>query len=96
MTEQVDAQVAVPQQEQPRGPVTRIRVTVNRQPVELPDRELTGLQIKVEAIGQGVDIQQDFPLSVMRGGQYVAVGDQEPIRVHAGEEFLAVAPDDNS
>jgi len=94
VTEQVAAQVTVPQQGS--RPARRIQVSVNRQPVELPDREMTGLEIKIEAIDQGVEIQQNFPLSVKRGHKYVAVGDQETIRVHAGEEFLAVPPDDNS
>jgi hypothetical protein len=73
-----------------------IRVTVNNQAVELPEREVTGLEIKQDAISQGVQIQLNFPLSVKHGDRYVPVGDDEPIRVHEGEKFLAVAPDDNS
>jgi hypothetical protein len=73
-----------------------IRVTVNNQAVDLPEREVTGLEIKQDAISQGVQIQLNFPLSVKRGDRYVPVGDNEPIRVHEGEKFLAVAPDDNS
>lgn len=82
------------------GPAQRrpptIRVTVNRQPVDLPDRELTGMQIKEAAIGQHVEIQPDFPLSVKRGGRFEPVGDNQQVRVHEHEEFLAVPPDDNS
>jgi hypothetical protein len=73
-----------------------IRVTVNNQPVDLPDREVTGLEVKEDAIGQGVQIQLNFPLSVKHGDRYVPVGDDEAIRPHEGEKFLAVAPDDNS
>lgn len=73
-----------------------VRVTVNNQPVELPDREVTGLAIKQAAIDQGVEIQMNFALSVKRGDRYLPVGDDEPVRPHAGEKFLAVAPDDNS
>ncbi len=73
-----------------------IRVTVNNQAVDLPEREVTGLEIKQDAISQGVQIQLNFPLSVKHGDRYVPVGDDEPIRVHEGEKFLAVAPDDNS
>jgi hypothetical protein len=73
-----------------------IRVTVNNQPVDLPEREVTGLEVKEDAIGQGVQIQLNFPLSVKHGDRYVTVGDDEAIRPHEGEKFLAVAPDDNS
>jgi hypothetical protein len=73
-----------------------VHVEVNNQPVELPDREVTGLEIKQAAIGQGVDIQLSFALSVKRGDRYAPVGDDDRVRPHDGEKFLAVAPDDNS
>lgn len=73
-----------------------VEVTVNRQPVELPAREQTGLQIKLAAIEQGVAIQPTFQLSVKHGQRYEVIGDTDTIEVHQGEEFLAVAPDDNS
>jgi len=73
-----------------------VRATVNNQPVELPDHEVTGREIKQGAINQGVQIQLNFALSVKRGDRYVPVGDDERIRPHEGEQFLAVAPDDNS
>lgn len=73
-----------------------VRVTVNRQPVELPDRDLTGVEIKQAAIEQGVAIQATFQLSVRRGRRYEVVGDADVVRVKRDEEFLAVAPDDNS
>jgi hypothetical protein len=72
-----------------------IRVTVNRQPVDLPDREVTGLEVKQAAIAQRVQIQLDFQLSV-KHDRYEVIGDTETITVHENEEFLAVAPDDNS
>lgn len=81
---------------QARAAHRAIRVTVNNQAVDLPDREVTGLEIKQDAIDQGVQIQLNFPLSVKQGDRYVPVGDGETIRVHEGEKFLAVAPDDNS
>jgi hypothetical protein len=73
-----------------------VRVTVNRFPVELPDREVTGVQIKQAAIAQGVAIQASFQLSVRRGRRYEVVGDADVVKVKRDEEFLAVAPDDNS
>ncbi len=73
-----------------------ITVTVNGQPVTLPDREVTGLEVKQAAIAQGVAIGLDFQLSVKHGNRYQVVDDTDPIKVHQGQEFLAVAPDDNS
>ncbi|RAY15027.1 hypothetical protein DPM19_09770 [Actinomadura craniellae] len=73
-----------------------VRITVNHQPVVLPDRATTGMGIKLEAIRQGVLIEPNFVLSVRQGNHFVPVGDDEAINVHRDEDFLAVAPDDNS
>jgi hypothetical protein len=72
------------------------QITVNGQPVEMTSHRVTGLEVKEAAIAGGVPIQLDFQLSVKRGGHYDLVGDSDPIEIHRGEEFLAVAPDDNS
>ncbi|WP_163508182.1 multiubiquitin domain-containing protein [Fodinicola acaciae] len=77
-------------------PPTRITVTVNGDPVILTDRRMTGTQIKAAAVEQGADLQQDFQLSVKRGHHYDVVGNDEVITVHEGEEFIAVATDENS
>ncbi|MFD4660306.1 multiubiquitin domain-containing protein [Kitasatospora sp. NPDC058444] len=74
-----------------------VTVKVNNQDVTLPDREVTGLEIKQAAISQGLPIDVGFQLSVKRShGRYEVVDDDEPIRVHTHQEFLAVPPDDNS
>jgi len=74
-----------------------VTVTVNNQPVALPDREVTGLEIKQAAIAQGLPIDAGFQLSVKRShGRYEVVDDAERIRVHPRQDFLAVPPDDNS
>lgn len=73
-----------------------IPVTVNGQRIEIPDREVTGLEVKVAAIEQGVPIEVGFQLSVREGRRYQVVGDNDPIRVRPKQEFIAVAPDDNS
>ena len=78
-----------------RHPV-RVEVTVNMQQVILTAHRLTGLQIKQEAIAHGVAIQADFQLSVKDGHRFRVVGDTDEIEVHEHQEFLAVAPDDNS
>jgi len=73
-----------------------VEVTVNGQAVELPERHMTGLEIKRTAIAQGVLLEEPFQLSVKRGQRYQVVGDDERVTVHPRLEFLAVAPDDNS
>ncbi|RKN38661.1 multiubiquitin domain-containing protein [Micromonospora endolithica] len=77
-------------------PPRTITVSVNNQQVELPERRLTGLDIKQAAIAQGVHIQPNFQLSVKRGNRYEVIGDDDTVTVHPRQEFLAVAPDDNS
>ncbi|WP_194820972.1 multiubiquitin domain-containing protein [Micromonospora sp. S-DT3-3-22] len=77
-------------------PPRTIRVSVNNQQVELPERRVTGRDIKQAAVAQGVHIQPNFQLSVKRGNRYEVIGDDDTITVHPHQEFLAVAPDDNS
>lgn len=73
-----------------------VTVVVNNQRVVLTEHPMTGLEIKQAAIAQGVAIEVGFQLSVKRGNRYHVVKDDEPVAVHKGQEFLAVAPDDNS
>jgi hypothetical protein len=77
-------------------PPKDVTVQVNNQPVVLPEHKMTGLEIKQTAIEQGVAIEVGFQLSGKHGNRYKVVGDTEQITVHKGQEFLAVAPDDNS
>jgi len=76
--------------------VHTVEVSINRQPVQLPEREMTGLEIKQTAIAQGVAIGENFQLSIKQGDHYQVVGDTDEIRVHPHQEFICVAPDDNS
>lgn len=73
-----------------------IHVTVNTQPVTLNERRMTGLQIKKAAIAQGVALDVGFQLSVKQGHRFKVLGDADVVAVHEGQEFLAVAPDDNA
>ena len=74
-----------------------ITITVNEHKVVLTKAEQTGLSIKEAAIRQKVAIQLDFVLSIERGGgRTELVGDNEPIKVHDAERFLAIPNDDNS
>ena len=75
----------------------KIDVTVNDKPVVLEDTKQTGASVKKAAIEQGVDIKEDFVLSIeLGGGKTKLVKDDEEIEVHDGERFLAIENDDNS
>jgi hypothetical protein len=74
-----------------------IEVRVNNRPVRLPDREVTGLEIKQAAIEQGVCIELDFVLSELREHRPArVVGDADTVRITKHSRFSAVAGDDNS
>jgi hypothetical protein len=72
-------------------------VTVNTRPVPLPDRSVTGMQIKQAAIAAGLPIDAGFVLLVdEHDGRDRVVGDDEVIKVNKNSTFTAIAPDDNS
>jgi hypothetical protein len=74
-----------------------IAILVNEKKVVLDKERQTGMSIKQAAIAQGVAIQTDFVLSIERGGgKTELIGDDEAIKVHDGERFLAIPNDDNS
>ena len=75
----------------------KIEVTLNDKPMVLEGSKQTGERIKKAAIEQGVNIKQDFVLSIERGGgKTELVGDDKPIEVHPKDRFLAIENDDNS
>jgi hypothetical protein len=74
-----------------------VDVHVNERPVQLPDRTVTGAQIKQAAIAQGVPIQPDFVLVEELGKDRTKViGDHDTVRVNKHSRFLANDGDDNS
>lgn len=89
---------AVRKPEKPDEPKTHpVDVHVNERPVELPDRSVTGAQIKQAAIAQGVPIQPDFVLVEELGhGRTKVIGDEDTVRVNKQSRFLANDGDDNS
>jgi len=78
-----------------REPVT---VTVNTKPVKLPSHRVTGLEIKKEAIAQGVDIQLDFQLVEEAHDDHPAhdISDDTKITVNKHSKFTANDVDDDS
>lgn len=74
-----------------------ITVTVNKKPVVLDERRMTGTAIKAAAIVQGVAIQQEFVLfEVKPSGHLKQIGDHDEVTLQDGDALQAVAPDDNS
>jgi hypothetical protein len=74
-------------------------VQMNYHSLRLRGHQLTGLQIKEQAIVAGVPhIQPNFHLTVERAGHDTehTIGDAEEWAVHDGDCFTAVKPDDNS
>lgn len=78
-------------------PPKTIEIKVNGKPVTVPDKEVTGLQIKQAAMAQGLNIQLDFLVfHDLSNGQQVAVKDDELIKVHHHERFDVLCNDDHS
>lgn len=78
-------------------PPKTIEIFVNGKPVNVPDKEVTGLEIKQAAIAQGLNIQLDFLVfRDLSNGQQVAVKDDELVKVHHKERFDILCNDDHS
>lgn len=74
-----------------------VGISVNNKPVKVEGPKTTGLKIKEAAIAQGVQIQLDFQLAEIRpNNPHLIIGDEDPVTVHPGLEFVATAGDDNS
>ncbi len=75
----------------------KVEITLNDKPVVLDGSKQTGESIKKVAIEQGVNIKEDFVLSIeLGGGKTNLVGDDQFIEVHPNDRFLAIENDDNS
>lgn len=74
-----------------------VSILVNKRPVQIDKGVRSGLEIKQAAIAQGVPMKPDFVLSLhTEGGQTKIIGDSDPVKVHDGQRFTAVADDDKS
>lgn len=77
---------------------SRVVVTVNTKPVSLDTHRVTGHQIKVAAKSQGVEIEEDFLLTLeaAAGKPARVIGDDETITVTKHSVFTANDVDDDS
>jgi hypothetical protein len=74
-----------------------VTVTVNNKPVKVPGPKATGLEIKQAAIAQGVEIELDFQLALIKpNGMREIIGDDDEVTVNKNSMFVATATDDNS
>ena len=79
-------------------PARIVEITVNvTHKVKIQRGVRTGAEIKAAAISQGVPIKESFTLSqeLPDGGSKV-IGNDDPVRIKGGEEFLAIDDHDDS
>ena len=80
-----------------RGEIQVLLINHGDQPFPIRRGVKIGLEIKQAAIHAGVAIQLDFVLSLEVGpGQTRIIGDRDRVRVKSGQQYLAIADDDNS
>ena len=79
-------------------PARIVEITVNvKYKVKIERGVHTGAEIKAAAIAQGVPIKETFTLSQeLPGGDSKVIGNDDPVRIKGGEEFLAVDDHDDS
>ena len=74
-----------------------IQILVNRKPVVVHQKKMSGLQIKEAAIAQGVAIRTDFVLfELLKNGQQKVVRDDQETHLEENDSFEAIPNDDNS
>jgi hypothetical protein len=79
-----------PPDEKPPKPKA-VTIVVNNRDVEMPDRDATGAQIKLQA-----GIPADFMLYREHGGGLEPVADDDAMKLHENERFRAVSGQDVS
>jgi hypothetical protein len=74
-----------------------LEISVNTKAVRISRGYHTGLQIKQTAIAQGVNIKIDFLLYLLKpNGETDRIDDHQPVKVKRGQDYDAIADDDNS
>ena len=75
----------------------KVEIKVNGNKVEMLEGPASGLEIKQEAIRQGVSIKENFVLQQeMPNGTGKVIGDDDKVVIHEDLAFTAIEPDDNS
>ena len=75
----------------------KVEIEVNGNKFEMLEGPTTGLEIKQEAIRQGVGIKENFILQQeMPNGTGKVIGDDDKVVIREHLSFTAIEPDDNS
>ena len=75
----------------------KVEIEVNGNKVEMLEGPASGLEIKEEAIKQGVGIKANFVLQQeMPNGTGKVIGDDDKVVIREHLSFTAIEPDDNS
>ena len=75
----------------------KVEIEVNGKKVEMLEGPASGLEIKEEAIKQGVGIKENFVLQQeMPNGTGKVIGDDDKVVIREHLSFTAIEPDDNS
>ena len=83
--------------EGPGADPKKVEIEVNGKKVEMLEGPASGLEIKEEAIRQGVGIKENFVLQQeMPNGTGKAIGDDDKVVIREHLSFTAIEPDDNS
>ena len=77
--------------------IVTIFVNGDKNPVKITRGDHKGIEIKQAAVEQGVKIQLEFILSLEKAnGDTDIIGDNDTVKVKKGQQYTAVADDDNS
>ena len=83
--------------ESPGTEPKKVEIEVNSNKVEMLEGPTSGLEIKQEAIRQGVGIKENFVLQQeMPNGTGKVIGDNDKVVIREHLSFTAIEPDDNS
>ncbi len=83
--------------ESPGADPKKVEIEVNGKKVEMLEGPASGLEIKEEAIRQGVGIKENFVLQQeMPNGTGKVIGNDDKVVIREHLSFTAIEPDDNS
>ena len=83
--------------ESPSADLKKVEIEVNGNKVEMLEGPASGLEIKQEAIRQGVGIKENFVLQQeMPNGTGKVIGNDDKVVIREHLSFTAIEPDDNS
>lgn len=94
----MEPETAAEAPEEAKEPKEKVTFTVNNKTVTMPKKKTDGLGIKRAAIAQGVQIEEDFLLTLEAhdGEPARTIEDDEDVKIEDGFAFTANDGDDDS